>query len=164
MRVDVGVKAEFMDMFGASFSSNVGWRVSQSVGDGYRLSVGERFGMKADPEMYGPYHGAVVLYWGCFDTYTYEVNDPSGLASEMDGETFVLSVPVGGSTSVWSISRYNALAEALGTMPVLDIPYAVGDVDSVAAGVAKAATALTAVALVAKALRSTHKASAKVHM
>ena len=129
MRVDVGVKAEFMDMFGASFSSNVGWRVNQTVGDGYRLSVGERFGMKANPEMYGPYHGAVVLYWGCFDTYTYEVNDPSGLASEMDGETFVLSVPVGGSTSVWSIARYNALAEALGTMPVLDIPYAVGDVD-----------------------------------
>ena len=129
MGVDVGVKAEFMDMFGASFSQNVGWRVSQTFGEGYRLSVGERFGMKADPAMYGPYHGAVVLYWGCFETYTYEVNDPNGHASDMDGETFVLSVPVGGSTSVWSLARYNALAEALGTMPVLEVPYAVGDVD-----------------------------------
>jgi hypothetical protein len=129
MRVDVGVKAEFMDMFGASFSQNVGWRVSQTFGDGYRLSVGERFGMKADPEMYGPYHGAVVLYWGCFETYTYEINDPNRRASDMDGETFVLSVPVGGSTSVWSLARYNALAEALGTLPVLEVPYAVGDVE-----------------------------------
>jgi hypothetical protein len=79
--------------------------------------------------MYGPYHGAVVLYWGCFETYTYEINDPNEHASEMDGETFVLSVPVGGSSSVWSLARYNALAEALGTLPVLDVPYAVGDIE-----------------------------------
>ncbi len=129
MRVDVGVKAEFLDMFGANFSQNVGWRVSQSLGEGYRISVGERFGMSANPEMYGPYHGAVVLYWGCFDTYTYEVNDPEDQAGTMDGETFVLSVPVGGSTSVWSLARYNALAEAVGSLPVLEVPYAVGDVD-----------------------------------
>jgi hypothetical protein len=129
MRVDVGLKADLFGMFGASFSTDVGWRVRQTFGEGIRTSVGERFGMSADPEMYGPYHGAVVLYWGCFETYTYEINDPNEHASEMDGETFVLSVPVGGSSSVWSLARYNALAEALGTLPVLDVPYAVGDIE-----------------------------------
>ena len=128
MYMDVGVKLEFMDMFGASFSQSVGWRSRQTVGDNYRVSVGERFGMSADPDMFGPYHGAVALYWGCFDTYTYEISDPSGLVSGLDNENFVLTVPVGGSTSVWSLSRYNALAEAVGNLPVIEIPYAVGKV------------------------------------
>ena len=130
MSVDMGVEAEFLDLFGVSVSGSVGWRVRQTFGEGYRRSVGERFGMSADPDMYGPYHGAVVLYWGCFDTYTYEISDPNGLASGMDSEYFVLTVPVGGSTSVWSLARYNAMAEALGTLPVLEVPYAVGDVDA----------------------------------
>ncbi len=129
MKVDVGVKVEFLDMFGASFGTSLSWRVRQTYGEGFRTSVGERFGMKADPEMYGPHHGAVVLYWGCFDTYTYEIDDPNGLVSNMDGENFVLTVPVGGSSSVWSLSRYNAMAEALGTLPILKVPYTVGDVD-----------------------------------
>jgi len=129
MRIDVGVKLEFLDMFGVSFSSDIGWKTQQTVGERYKLSVGERFGMSADPEMYGPYHGAIALYWGCFDTYTYEINDPNNLVSNMDQENFVLTVPVGGSTSVWSLSRYNALAEALGSLPILEIPYAVGTVE-----------------------------------
>jgi hypothetical protein len=129
MKIDVGVKLEFLDMFGVSLSSEVGWKTSQTVGERYRMSVGERFGMSADPEMYGPYHGAIALYWGCFDTYTYEINDPSNLVSELNQENFVLTVPVGGSTSVWSLNRYNALAEALGSLPILEIPYAVGTVE-----------------------------------
>ena len=129
MKVDIGVKAEFMDMFGASYGASMGWRVRQTYGESFRTSVGERFGMSADPDMYGPYHGAVVLYWGCFDTYTYEIDDPNGLAADMDGENFVITVPVGGSTSVWSLARYNAMAQALGTLPVLEVPYAVGNVD-----------------------------------
>ena len=130
MKVDIGVKAEFMDMFGVSYGNSVGWRVKQTYGEGFRTSVGARFGMSADPDMYGPYHGAVVLSWGCFDTYTYEIDDPNGLASNMDGESFVVTVPVGGSTSVWSLARYNAMAEALGTLPVLEVPYEVGNVNA----------------------------------
>jgi hypothetical protein len=129
MNVDLGVGVDFMEMFGASFSTSVQWRVNQMKGEQFRLSVGERFGMSADPEMYGPYHGAVALYWGCFDTYTYEISDPNSLVSDMDSETFILTVPVGGATSIWSLSRYNALAEAVGDLPVIDIPYAVGTVE-----------------------------------
>lgn len=129
MQVDMGIEAEFLDLFGVSVSSQVGWRVRQSFGERSRLSVGARFGMSANPEMYGPYHGAVVLYWGCFDTYTYKISDPGGLVDGLDDENFVLTVPVGGSTSVWSLARYNALANALGTLPVLEVPYEVGNVD-----------------------------------
>jgi hypothetical protein len=129
MQVDMGIEAEFLDLFGVSVSTQVGWRVRQTFGERHRLSVGARFGMTADPEMYGPYHGAVVLYWGCFDTYTYEISDPNGLVNGLDSENFVLTVPVGGSTSVWSLARYNALAKALGTLPVLEVPYEVGNVE-----------------------------------
>jgi len=129
MQVDMGIEAEFLDLFGVTVSSQVGWRVRQSTGSRSRLSVGARFGMTADPEMYGPYHGAVILSWGCFDTYTYKISDPSGLVDGLDDENFVLTVPVGGSTSVWSLARYNALATELGTLPVLEVPYEVGNVD-----------------------------------
>jgi len=129
MSVDMGIKLEFVPAFGASFNSSVSWRVSQTHGERTRRYVGGRFGMESDPEMYGPYHGAVVLHWGCFDTYTYEIYDPSGFATDLDGENFVLTVPVGGSVSVWSVSRYNAMAEAIGNLPIIEVPYAVGDVD-----------------------------------
>ena len=130
MNVDMGIKVEFVPAFGASFSSSMSWRVSQTHGERSRRYVGGRFGMESNPEMYGPYHGAVVLHWGCFDTYTYEINDPSGFASDdLDGENFVLTVPVGGAVSVWSVSRYNAMAAAIGNLPIIEVPYAVGDVD-----------------------------------
>ena len=129
MKVDLGVSLDILPGFAAAFGESMSWRVRQTHGERTRQFVGGRFGMSADPEMYGPYHGAVVLHWGCFDTYTYEVNDPSGHASELDGENFVLTVPVGGSVSVWSVARYNAMAEALGTLPIIEVPYAVGDVD-----------------------------------
>ncbi len=129
MMVDVGIDVDVLGLFGARVSSMVGWRVRTSVIEAERKTVGARFGMSADPDMYGPYHGAVVLYWGCFDTYTYEISDPSGLTDGLDQEPFILTVPVGGSTSVWSLARYNALAKALGTLPVLEVPYEVGNID-----------------------------------
>ena len=51
------------------------------------------------------------------------------MISDLDSETFVLTVPVGGATSIWSLSRYNALADAIGDLPILEIPYAVGTVE-----------------------------------
>ncbi len=128
MQVDLGVSLDILPGFAASYGQSLSWRVRQTHGERSRQFVGGRFGMTADPEMYGPHHGAVVLHWGCFDTYTYEISDPSGHA-ELDGENFILTVPVGGSVSVWSVARYNAMAEAIGTLPVIEVPYTVGDVD-----------------------------------
>ena len=62
---------------------------------------------------------------------TEPVDEPllTEICARFDGENFVLTVPVGGSVSVWSVSRYNAMAEAIGNLPIIEVPYAVGDVD-----------------------------------
>jgi hypothetical protein len=129
LNVDIGINADFTAIFSATLSERVGWRVSKTHWEGTRRYVGGRFGMTADPERYGPYHGAVVLHWGCFDAYTYEIEDPGGLIDNGDGQPFVLTVPVGGAVSVWSVARYNAMAEALGSLPVIEVPYEVGVVE-----------------------------------
>ena len=130
LQMDIGVNADFTAIFSATLNESVTWRVSKTYSERSRRYVGGRYGMTADPETYGPYHGAVALHWGCFDAYVYEIDDPHGLiADSAQGETFVLTVPVGGSVSVWSIARYNAMAEAVGTMPVIEVPYEVGVVE-----------------------------------
>jgi hypothetical protein len=129
LSMDIGVNADFTAIFSATLNEKVSWRTSKVHIDSKRKYVGGRFGMTADPESYGPYHGAVVLHWGCFDAYTYEIEDPHDLIGGGDSEKFVLTVPVGGSVSVWSVARYNAMAEELGTLPVIDVPYAVGVVE-----------------------------------
>jgi hypothetical protein len=87
--------------------------------------------MKGQPEVYGPQHGAVTLAWGCFNAYVYEVEDPSGiLGPGANGEQFVMTVPVDGAVSLWSTTRYNAMAEAVGNLPIIDLTYTVGDPSS----------------------------------
>ncbi len=130
LSVDVGINADFTAIFSATLSEKVGWRVSKTHTERSRKYVGGRFGMTADPERYGPHHGAVVLHWGCFDAYTYEIEDSHGLIDGGNGQPFVLTVPVGGAVSVWSVARYNAMAEELGTLPVIDVPYEVGVVEA----------------------------------
>lgn len=131
MSVDVGVSAELWGAFGVSMSTKVSRRVSQNYGETYRVSTGSRYGLRADPAVHGSRYGGVVLSWGCFDGYTYDLDDPKGyLGDRVDGEQLVLTVPTGGGVSLWSTPRYNALAKALGTLPVIDIPYDVGVVDS----------------------------------
>ncbi len=126
LHVDLGVKASFLEIFAAEFNSTLSWRVDQSITTTTGMTVGGRYNMRAMPEVYGPYYAGVVLSWGCFDAYTYEIDDPAQLVGGADDEIFVLTVPTGGSTSLWSSNRYNAMAEALGTLPVMDVPYAVG--------------------------------------
>ena len=129
LHVDVGVGASFFDIFKAEVSETVSWHVSQTVTNTSAMFVGARYCMRAYPETYGPYYAGVVLSWGCFDGYVYEVDDPSNLVGG-NGEQFALVVPTGGSVSLWSSRRYNALAEAVGGLPIIDVPYAVGTVDT----------------------------------
>ena len=63
---------------------------------------------------------------GCYHRYRYETDDPAGKLGG-SGKIAELQVPVGGQTQLWSSTRYNALAEAIGTIPVIDIPVVVGD-------------------------------------
>jgi hypothetical protein len=128
--VDVGVGADFWSIFSAKLSEKVSWSVSNTVSETTRLYMGSRYSISADPDLYGPNYGGVVLSWGCFDSYTYSVDDPAGFVGDVDDEEFVLIVPTGGGVSLWSTTRYNAMAEAVGTLPVIDIPYTVGDIGS----------------------------------
>lgn len=130
LNMDIGINADFTAIFSATLNESVSWRTTKTYSERSRKYVGGRYGMTADPDTYGPYHGAVALHWGCFDAYVYEIEDPQGLVSDdAQGETFVLTVPVGGAVSVWSIARYNAMAEAVGHLPVIDVPYEVGVVE-----------------------------------
>ncbi|MEC7241072.1 MAG: VCBS repeat-containing protein [Myxococcota bacterium] len=130
LSVDVGYKAGFTEFFSGKVSSTVSWRIAASTTNTTRLSVGTSYTLIADPGLYGPNYGGVVLSWGCFDGYSYTVDDPSNHLGGVHGEDIVFSVPSGGGSSIWSTPRYNAMAELSDSLPILDVPYDVGKVDS----------------------------------
>ena len=127
--VDVGVSVGMEDVFDVKMSTSVSWKMSQSTTLTDTIYVANRYSLTADPEMYGPNYGGVVLAWGCFDAYVYEVDDPGNHLGG-DGGKIVLTVPTGGGSSIWSTARYNAMAEVYDNLPVVSIPYTVGKVDS----------------------------------
>ncbi len=126
--MEFGVGGEFAG-FGASVTSKLGYKASASVANSESINVGSRYSIRAEPDLYGSKYGAVVVSSGCWDGYTYELDDPAGYVGG-DGETFAVTVPTGGDVTLMSTARYNALAQALGTIPVIDVPYTVGDVST----------------------------------
>jgi hypothetical protein len=129
MSVDVGYKASFGDLFGAELSTKLSMGVSRTLGIAHRKSVGSRYSISAQPELYGSKYGAVVVSWGCFDGYTYELDDPEGYIDD-DGGEFVMTIPTGGGVTLLSTQRYNAMSDVIDGLPRVDIPYTVGDVSS----------------------------------
>ncbi|HCP46309.1 MAG TPA: hypothetical protein DIU15_09720, partial [Deltaproteobacteria bacterium] len=128
--VDVGIKGSFLGVFGTSFSEKVGWRVSETLGTTSTMATGTRSSIRSQPDDFGFHYGAVVVSWGCFHAYTYEVQDPTDLINGSDEEEIVLTVPVDAGTAMLSTGRYNAMALAVGDLPVIEPPYTVGDVYS----------------------------------
>ena len=124
----IGGSPSFFGLFGTSISAKVDQSVSNTNTVGSTLSVGNRFTVVADPDNFGPSYGGVVIGWGCFDAYLYEIDDPMGHLGG-DGEPFVLTVPTGGGQTLYSTTRYNAMAEALGGLPTIEMPYTIGDSD-----------------------------------
>ena len=94
MSVDVGYSADFAEIFGASISTKVSMGFL-TLGNSYSIDVGSRYSLRSDPDLYGSDYGAVVVSWGCFDGYTYELDDPEGYISDNNDE-FVMTMPVGG--------------------------------------------------------------------
>lgn len=132
LSVDVGVSADFFGVFEAGLSGRVSQTISRTHAEASRLTVGDRFSVTPDPDRADQSYGAVVVAAGCFHAYTYEVDDPND-AMGADGEEMVILVPVGGSTGLWSTTRYNAMAKALGTLPEIEIESSVGNPASYAA-------------------------------
>lgn len=124
--LDVGTSASFFGLFAAKFSSKVGAQASQTLGEGISLTTGGRNSVRARPEDFGSHYGAVVVSWGCFAAYTYVVEDPANLVPGSEGETIALTVPVDSGTAMMSTGRYNAIAEAVGDLPLIEVPYEVG--------------------------------------
>ena len=126
LSADVGTSPDFFGLFGTKFSARVDHTVTNTISRDRSYLIGSRYTLSAEPEIYGPNYGGVVIGWGCFDAFLYEIDDPRGRLGG-DGEKVVITVPTGGGQALYNTGRYNAMAEALGGLPTVDIPYTVGD-------------------------------------
>lgn len=125
LSADVGVGANFLGVFGTSLSTKTSWSTSNTLTTGTTTTLGSRYSLSAQPDVFGDRYGGVVVGWGCFDAYLYELDDPTDVLGG-DGEPIVVTVPVGGGQALYDTDRYNALAEA-GGMPRIELPFLVGD-------------------------------------
>lgn len=124
----IGTSPSFFGLFGTDLSAKTSYGSSSAATQSKTLAMGNRYFVSAN-ESYGPDYGAVVIGWGCFDAYRYEMDDPSNHIGG-DGEPIVITVPTGGSQALYSTTRYNALAEANGNLPLIEMPYTIGDPSS----------------------------------
>ena len=108
--ITIGYGAEFPGgLFGADVSASLSTYVSKSRRLAQRKSIGMRFSIEPNPDLHGEDYSVVVLSSACYHSYKYVLNDPEGVVGG-DGGEFILLVPVGGQSTVWSSQRYNALA------------------------------------------------------
>jgi hypothetical protein len=128
MGIAVGFGAE-TGIFKAKVGVSLDQSLSQSTSNKKSQSVGARYAIKADPMLHGTGYAAVVLSCGCFHRYQYETVDPNKIIGG-SGQTADIYVPVGGQTQLWSTKRYNAMAEAVGNLPIVNVPVKVGDPSS----------------------------------
>lgn len=132
--LEVGMAASFgAEAFGfkAKVGAYLNKTASQTTSSTQTMTIGARYNVISSPDLWGRDYAAVVMSCGCYHRYRYETDDPAG---KLDGSGKVaeLLVPVGGQNQLWSSRRYNALATALGTLPVIDVPVTVGDPTSYA--------------------------------
>lgn len=124
--VTLGYEGGFPDVFEASLSATLGREITATNTTETTIGVGDQFNLEADPDLYGDDYAAVVLSCGCFNSYTYKIEDPRG-DSGGDGKEFVVLLPVAGQTTLWHSKRYNAMAQAVGNLPLVTVPHVVGD-------------------------------------
>lgn len=116
-------------LVGGSLEASISSSSTRSVSSATTQTVATSFSVAASPETLGPQSAAVVLGWGCYHGFTYRVDDPAGLSGGAD-EEFVVSMPVGGGTTVWSSARYDAVIDAVGLGTPIDVGHTVGDAAS----------------------------------
>jgi hypothetical protein len=92
-------------------------------------TVGARYWVLAQPDLQGTGYAPIITSCGCYHRYRYVTEDPANRIGG-SGQTVDVFVPVGGQNQLWSSKRYNAMAEATGTYPIIDIPIRVGDTTS----------------------------------
>ena len=103
---------------------------NQTLGEARSISTGVRTSISSRASQFGDQYGAVVFSWGCFHAYQYQLSDPNDHVTGTDEEDLVIVVPVDSGTVMISNDRYNAMARDVGDLPIIDVPYEVGNVDS----------------------------------
>ena len=133
--IDLGVSGSLFGIFSGGLSTRISNEVGMSYTEDTTYYIGTRVSAGPSPKDAGYDYGLVMLNCSCFHAYYYEIEDPrERLGPGGDGEEFVMLLPVGGTTTVWSSKRYNAMAEAVGTLPHVEIPYVIGDLSSYPSG------------------------------
>ena len=131
MGIDMGVSVGFFDVAKVGIGTRISQSVKASETQIFNQSIGTRFSARPESYFEGEPYGVVTMTCGCFHVYQYRIDDPAGMLAEgADAEEFILTVPVGGNEMIWSTQRYNAMAEAVGNLPIMDVPYQLGNVDS----------------------------------
>jgi len=142
------VKSEtFSDTIGLSVGMTVGYgidiggiakaKVSAYLSESFTKThatstsriVGARYILEPNLEAFGDEYAIVMAQCGCFHRYRYVTEDPANRIGG-DGKIMDVFMPVGGQTLMYSTTRYNALAEATGTLPIVPVPTRVGRVDT----------------------------------
>jgi len=103
---------------------NRSWSFTQSTRRS--TSIGGRYQVRANPELFGRAYAAVVMSCGCYHRYRYRTEDPEDLMGGT-GQLMDLYIPVGGQTQLWSSTRYNAVAASVPDLPPIEVPVRVGD-------------------------------------
>jgi hypothetical protein len=137
--IDIGVSASLFDLFKVSLGTRVSSEISETMTNATTYNIGTRMITNPDPEMAGYDYGIVMISCACYHAYYYELQDPNDrLGASIDREQFVLVLPVGGTTTVWSSRRYNEMAKRVGGLPTVEVPYHIGDPSSYPSGPQKA--------------------------
>jgi len=130
--LSVGMAVSFGGEYGI-FKAKVGASLDKSVSVtktvSKKQSVGSRYRIVADPDLHGSEYAAVVISCGCYHRYRYVTVDPANRIGG-SGQTADIYIPVGGQTQLWSSKRYNAMAKAVGTLPIINVPIRVGEPSS----------------------------------
>ena len=125
--VTLGIGAEFPGgLLGSEVSASLRTMVDTSRTISKQMVIGNRFKMDPQPSLHGDQYSVVVMSSACYHGYRYILDDPMGRVGG-DGGELMMVVPVGGQSTVWSSNRYNALAEALGTLPKVHPGMKIGD-------------------------------------
>lgn len=131
--LSVGLAISFGADFGSIAKAKVGATFNRDVSVTQRvnksLTVGARYWVPAAPDIHGTDYAAMLLSCGCYHQYSYETEDPDFKIGG-SGQAMDVFVPVGGQTLLLSTTRYNAMAEAVPHLPVIDPPVRIGDVSS----------------------------------
>ncbi len=115
--------------FKAKVGTYFGREVSYTQTFSTDMTVGARYWILAQPDLQGTKYAPVIMSCGCYHRYRYQTEDPANLIGGT-GQVVDIFIPVGGQTQLWSSQRYNAMAEAMGTLPKIEIPVTVGDPSS----------------------------------